>query len=159
MVVDAAADPTFGTARVLLDHYGYSFSGIPIRSYDLHPDGLRFPATGDIFGGKPLLRTAIPEAFRQALETFDSKDLARFDYWLRSDPQRRLSPSLERRLRESSTVQINIFQNWFEELKRLVPAGKKWRGLQDPGSLLGWLCALVFPATRIGYAFWFRFSE
>jgi hypothetical protein len=125
MVVDAAAGPTFGTARALLDHYGYVFGGAPIRSYDLHPDGLRFLATGDIIGGKPVLRTEIPEAFRQALETFDPKGLARFEYWLSSDPQRRLSPSLERRLRDPSTVQINIVQNWFEELKRLVPTGKK----------------------------------
>jgi len=125
MVVDVAAGPTFGTARVLLDNYLCGFGGTPIRSYDLHPDGLRFLAPGDIIGGKPVLRTEVPEAFRQALETFDPKGLTRFESWLRSDPQRRLSPSLERQLREPSTVQINIVQNWFEELKRLVPTGKK----------------------------------
>ena len=126
MVVDVAAGPSFGTARVLLDYYGYDFLGTPVRSYDLHPDGRRFLARSDIIGGKPLLRTEIPEAFRQALTMFttDSKESARFEYWLNSDPQRRLSPSLERQLSAPSTVQIEIVQNWFEELKRLVPTGK-----------------------------------
>jgi Tol biopolymer transport system component len=125
MMVDVAAGPTFGTARVLLDYYGYGFAGTIIRSYDLHPDGMRFLAMGDIIGGKPLLRTEIPEAFRQALTAFDSKELARFEYWLSSDPQRRLSPSLEQQLREPGTVQINIVLDWFEELKSLILTGKK----------------------------------
>ena len=60
MVVDVAAGPTFGPARVLLDYYGYELGSSPVRGEDLHPDGLRFLAPADIFGGKPVLRAEIP---------------------------------------------------------------------------------------------------
>ena len=123
MVTVVMASSTFGTPRVLSNVFGYNLSGIPIRSYDLYPDGLRVLAPGDLYGGKPILQSEIPEAFLK--ETSNPYLFANFGFWLKSDPQRKLSPLLEDWLRQMDTVRINIVQNWFEELKRLVPSGNR----------------------------------
>jgi hypothetical protein len=106
-----------------LDYYGYYFGGGPVRSYDLHPDGRRFIAYGVIHGGRPILRSEIPEQFRQAVD-FPLFSPPGFETWLRSDPRRVLSPELERNVRANLLKQINLVQNWLEELKAKVPVGK-----------------------------------
>jgi serine/threonine-protein kinase len=121
MVVDAAARPAFGTPRVFLDCFGYRYSGVPGRGYDIAPDGRRLLATGYLHGGRPIWRADLPEGIGNHLKRYARDDLARFEHWLRADPERRLSPSLERALRPVPLTRINVVENWLEDLERLVP--------------------------------------
>jgi hypothetical protein len=119
MVVDAAARPRFGVPRTLLDCFGYQWSGTA-RPYDVDPKG-RLLKSGLFFGGKPVWKRDFPDAW-EIWDTGSPDDRARLEQRLRSDPARRLAPGTERWLRRVPVTRINIVQNWFAELDRLVPA-------------------------------------
>ncbi len=121
MVVDVSPGPLFSTPRVFLDYYGFNPSAEPVRGYDLHPDGNRILVPGSMYGGKPIPGSELPDAIKQISEFSDPKARAYAEFWLRSDPERRLSPGTEAALKAPSTTQVHVVQNWLEELKRLVP--------------------------------------
>jgi serine/threonine-protein kinase len=124
MVVDAAARPRFGIPRAFLDCFGYFFQGHPIRAYDLDLAGRRLLATGLLFGGKPIWMRDFPDAWRILRGEGSREERVRFEQLLRADPERRLAPELEWRLRQAPETRINIVEHWFGELERLVPARK-----------------------------------
>ena len=66
----------------------------------------------------------IPQDILGGLVTQDTKSPSWFERWLRQDKDRTFSPELERMLKGLTVMKISIVQNWFEELKRLVPTGK-----------------------------------
>jgi len=127
MVVDIATTPAFsaGPPRLVLDYLGYGLLASPTRGYDIHPDGQRFLGWGYVYGGKPIRRSDLPEDLLLGLENGDDRSLVRFGYWLKMDGQRKVSPDWEGLDQKTGVTQIKFIQNWFEELKRLVPAGKK----------------------------------
>jgi hypothetical protein len=127
MVVDIAATPAFsaGPPRTVLDYIGYALNSIPIRGYDIHPDGQRFLGPGFAYGGKPIKRSDLPEDLLLGLDKGDYRSLVRFGFWLKMDGQRKLSPDWERLDQDTAVTQIKLVQNWFEELKRLVLARNK----------------------------------
>jgi Tol biopolymer transport system component len=126
-VVDIATTPAFsaGPPRLVLDYLGYGLFAAPIRGYDIHPDGQRFLGWGHVYGGKPIRRSDLPEDLLLGLEKGDDRSLVRFGGWLKMDGQRKLSPDWEGLDQKAAVTQIKLVLNWFEELKRLCPAGKK----------------------------------
>ncbi len=127
MVVDVETTSTFsaGIPRLIMDCLGYGLIASPVRGYDIHPDGKRFIGWGHVYGGGPIKRSDLPEDLLQGLESGDSRSLLRFGYWLKTGGQRKLSPDWEALDRLAAVTDIKIVQNWFEELKRLVPSGNK----------------------------------
>ncbi len=122
MSVDVTAGPRFGAPQVLLDYYGFFPSAVPIRGYDLYPDGSRVLFPGHFYGGKPIPGSEVPDAFKAGSNAArDPRMRAHFEYWIKSDPQRKISQAWEDTFREPMTTRIQIVQNWFEELKRLAP--------------------------------------
>ena len=51
-----------------------------LRKMNLNPEGQRILATGDIFGGKPIRTSDIPESIKQGVDAFDPQSLALHDY-------------------------------------------------------------------------------
>jgi hypothetical protein len=126
IVAEITTNPYFRilNRRVLFDVWGLGMNGSPHRGYDLLPDGQGFVCDGYLFGGKAIHYSDIPQDILDGLATRDTKSLAWFERWLRLDKDREFTPELERMLQGMTTNKINIIQNWFEELKRLVPSGK-----------------------------------
>jgi Tol biopolymer transport system component len=127
IVADISTDPSFRVLnrRVLFDCWGLGMSGYPLRGYDILPDGQGFVCQGYLSGGKAIYYSDIPPDILDGLATQDMKSLAWFERWLRQDKDRVLTPELERMLQGLAVTKINIVQNWFEELNRFVPSGKK----------------------------------
>ncbi len=127
MVIDTETTPNFyaGTPRLVMDCLGYGLIASTVRGYDIHPDGKRFLGWGDVYGGAPIRRSDLPEELLLGLGRGDSRRLLRFGYWLKMGGQRKLSPDWEALDLVAAVTEIKIVQNWFEELKRLVPSGKK----------------------------------
>jgi hypothetical protein len=65
-----------------------------------------------------------PDAWRILRGEGSREERVRFEQLLRADPERRLAPELEWRLRQAPETRINIVEHWFGELERLVPARK-----------------------------------
>jgi serine/threonine protein kinase/Tol biopolymer transport system component len=123
MVADISTSPSFRTdnRKVLFDYWGLGMSGDPSRGYDILPDGQGFICLGLYYGVNAVNYSEIPQDILDGLSTQDKKALAWFERWLKEDKNRVLSPELERMLQGLAVTKINIVQNWFEELKRLVP--------------------------------------
>jgi serine/threonine protein kinase len=126
IVVDIRSDPSFQilSRRVLFDSWGLGMNSTPLRGYDILPDGQGFVCSGYHFGGEAIKYSAIPRDILDGLASQNRKSLAWFERWLRQDKEREFSPELERMLQGLTVTKINIVQNWFEELKRLVPTGR-----------------------------------
>jgi hypothetical protein len=121
MVVDAGAKPRFGVPRTFLDYFGYYYTATPVRLYDFDAKG-RLLTIGLLYGGRPVGKGDFPDAW-QICWKGSQEDRARLEQWLRGGPARRLAPELERYLRRTPTTRINIVENWFADLDRLVPTG------------------------------------
>jgi len=126
MVADINTTPSFKVIdrRVLFDYWGLVSLGDPVRAFDIHPDGQGFIFRALFYGGKAINFSDIPQDLLDGLASQNKISLAWFRRWLKEDKDQILSPELKRMLQGQTVTRINIVQNWFEELKRLVPPCK-----------------------------------
>jgi hypothetical protein len=96
----------------------------PSRGYSISPDGQGFVSLAFLYGGEAVKYSDIPKNLIDGVEVFAKQSLILFESWLKEDTARILSPELRRMLKGQTVTKINIIQNWFEELKLLVPTNK-----------------------------------
>jgi hypothetical protein len=65
------------------------------------------------------------ESLRPGLSSHESESMTWMEYELRTRGQAKFSTEFERSRKGSAITRIHIIRNWFEEPKRLVPAGRQ----------------------------------